>query len=59
MGGKEKVEPAAEDIDTITEAIRTGFLKLDERMRQMPEVGRGGAHVGDRISRWVVWGPYG
>ena len=35
---KKEVDPAVEDVDTIKEAIRTGFLKLDEAMRQMPEV---------------------
>lgn len=35
---RERIEAAEEDVDVVKQAIRTGFLKLDEAMRQMPEV---------------------
>lgn len=38
---RERTEAAEGDVDIIKKAIRTGFLTLDEAMRQMPEVASG------------------
>uniref|UniRef100_A0A2P2I3V6 Protein phosphatase 1B-like n=2 Tax=Hirondellea gigas TaxID=1518452 RepID=A0A2P2I3V6_9CRUS len=43
LGGKDSIIAAAdeEDVEVVKRAIRTGFLKLDDAMRHMPEVASG------------------